>query len=172
MGARVQTNVGQLFVGERDVLIGQECGGGLDVVRRRGIAVPVGANANAGAVNRPHYKGMRGIAAEIEFDGAEAADQHVFQYLLDKRAEGVLGVGLLEVKNEGGDALGGVGQVVERTAVARLNAPLHSSDTVFDGVDGLARDRHFGEAAQVGGRGFRHDPGTHERGCPRGEYGR
>jgi hypothetical protein len=128
---------------------------------------------------------MSGIAGEIEFDCAETADQHVFQDLLDEGAERIFGIGLLEVDGEGGDALGGAGQhadaivgevgarrrFIERTATAGLNAPGHTGDAVFDGVDGLAGDGHFGEAAQVGGRGFRHDPGTRERGCPRGEYG-
>ncbi len=171
VSARIEANVGELFVGKRDVLIGHERGGGLNVVRRGRIAIPIGANANAGAVHRPEGERMARIAAEIEFDGAEATDEDVFEYLLDKRAEGIFGIGLLKIEDEGGDALGGVGQIVKRAAMARLNAPLHSGDAVLDGVDGLARDGHFGEAAQVGGGGFGHHPGTHERGCPRSEYG-
>ena len=52
---------------------------------------------------------MHGIAGEIDLDGAEAADQEVFQDLLDEGAEGVLGIGLLKIQRERGDALGGAG---------------------------------------------------------------
>ena len=149
-------------------------------MRRCGVAVPVGANANAGAVDRPQSERTSGIAGEIEFDGAEAADQDVFQDLLDEGAEGVLGIGLLEVEGERSDALGGAGQhadaivgkvgarrrFLERAATARLNAPGHAGDAVLDGVDGLARDGHFREAAQVGGRGFGHDSGTQRAWVP------
>jgi len=71
VSARIEANVGELFVGKRDVLIGHERGGGLNVVRRGRIAIPIGANANAGAVHRPEGERMARIAAEIEFDGAK-----------------------------------------------------------------------------------------------------
>jgi len=189
VAARVEANVGELFVSKGDDFFGIDGEKRLlHIVRRRGIAVPIGANADAGAVDRPQHERVRRIVGEVEFNGTEAANQDVFQDLLDEGAEGIFGIGLLEVQGERSDALGGAGQhgeavagevatgrrFFERAATARLNAPGHAGDAVLDRVDGLARDRRFREAAQVGRCGFGHDSGTSnaDRGCPRSEDGR
>src|SRR5581483_10861904 len=127
VGARVQADVDELVVVERDLRVRTHAAGGLHVARRVGAAVPVGADPDGGAVHRPQDERARGIAGALDFDGAEAADQHVFQHLLGEGAEGVVGVGRLEIRRQDADAPGGVGQGRWAAPGARLHAPAHAA---------------------------------------------
>ena len=111
-------------------------------------------------------RGRAGSPLKSSSIAPKPPDQHVFQHLLDHRAERVLRIRLLEVQRQRGNPFGRIGQIAEHASVPRLDAPLHSRDAVLDGVDGFARDRHLGEAAQIMGVGLGMTPARTSVGAP------
>ena len=154
--ARVEANVHQLVVIERDVRVFADAPGDLRVPRRGGIAVPVSAHTDAGTIDRPQIDRTLRVAGELHLDRAEAADDDVLQHLLAERTEAVIVIGHVKIVSKNLRAQFAAGNLLQLAAVLGLDAPLHARDAVLDSVDGLAGDRGFSELAQVGGRRFRH----------------
>src|SRR5207249_10133954 len=61
----------------------------------------------------------------------------VFQHLLTQRAKTVVVVGSVEIVREDLRAKFAAGNLFQLAAVLGLDAPFHSHDAVFDGVDGM-----------------------------------
>src|SRR6187402_1185824 len=89
VGARIQADVHQLAVEQRDGFLSTRLRIDLGVAWRLGLAIPFGVYLHGCAVDGPEAKGEVGVAGEFHLHGAEAADDDVFEHLLDQGAEGV-----------------------------------------------------------------------------------
>ena len=168
VGAWIQSNVDQVFIAQLNAFAErrrQWSESGLqqraDGRRAGGIgrAVPLRAHKNGGAIHRPKRQRASGVAGELHLDGAEAADDNIFQHLLSERADRIVGVGRIEIVGQQADALSAFGNFAQGAAILGLYAPLHAGHAIFDGVDGFAGHRRLAEAAQVRRRGLGKDGG-------------
>src|SRR5882724_2172057 len=106
MGARVQADVAEFLVGQLDVRLRTVASGGLRIADRWRVTVPLRTHFDGRAVHRIEQQRTGWVSAELQLDGAESTDDHVFEDLLGERAEGIVGVGCIQVVDENGDSLG------------------------------------------------------------------
>src|SRR3954467_14734058 len=131
MRPRVQADVAEFLVSEFNVSFGAVTPGRLRVTYGLRISVPVRTHLDGRAVHRIQQQGTSSISAELQLDRAESADDDVFEYLLGKRAKGIVGGGRVEIVTEDGDAFLSVRQLGKSAPVLRLNPPLHSGNAIF-----------------------------------------
>ena len=154
VAARVETDVHQLVIQQRDQGIGAYLAGLLGVARLAGVALPGGVNLDGCPVYRIEAKRALVIAGGLHLDGAEAADQGVLDHLFEQGAKTVRGVRFFQRAAQGVETAVGIGDFGCVVAAADADLPVHAGDLVLDEVDGAARDRGLGEAAEVGGGGL------------------
>src|SRR4051812_5981901 len=140
VGARIQPDVHQLIVIERNIRVLADSACNLRIAWRRGIAVPIGAHADGGTIDRPQIHRTLRIAGELNLHCSESTDNNVLQHLFAERTKAVIVIGIVEIVSQYLHSRFATGKLTEFAGILRLDAPLHSGNTVLDAVDGLARD--------------------------------
>src|SRR3954449_528763 len=115
--ARVQADVAEFLVGQFDVSFWTVTPGSLRVADGLSVAVPLRTHLDGRPIHRVQQQGTSSISAQLQLDGAEAADDDIFKDLLGERAERIVGVRRVEIVGEYGNALGAVRQVGEGATV-------------------------------------------------------
>ena len=149
MRARVQADVNQFVITHVHALAP---GSHLRVPRLIRVARPAGVNPDRCAVHRPEHQWPHRVGSQLRFNGAEAADQDVFNHLLGQRSETVIRVRRVQISCQDSNPL--ILDCFCRAGVLELHPPPHPRNSIFDGVDRFARDRCFRESPQVGRRRF------------------
>src|SRR6266550_3153940 len=149
--ARVQPDVNQLVIIQRDLRLRSIPIGHLHIVRRTGQPIPIALDANRRAIDRPERQRMFEIAGALDFDRAETSDDHVLQNLLGQGAERIIRIGRIEIVSEDAYAQICIRQLFSATR-PWLNSPPHPGNLIFDRVDRLSRHRRFSKTSQVGWR--------------------
>ena len=112
MAARIQANVHQLVVEQRDEVLGGEATARLRVARLGGVSIPGDVDLDGRAIDRPEMEGAQIVAGGLHLDRAKAADEKVFEDLLEDGAEAVADVGLLQAAAQDLHALRGVRHIL------------------------------------------------------------
>ena len=124
---------------------------GLRVARLGGISIPGDVDLDGGAIDRPEMEGTQIVSGGLHLDRAEAADEKVFEDLLEDGAEAVADVRLLQAAAQDLHARLGVRHLRVAIAAAQLDLPVHAGDLVLDDVDRAPRHGRLGKLPQVRG---------------------
>ncbi len=86
------------------------------------ISVPIGTHLDGRAVHRIQQQRTSRISAQLQLDGAKTADDHVFEDLFGERAEGIVGIGRIQIVGKDRNALDAIRQIGECTSVLGLES--------------------------------------------------
>ena len=127
---------------------------GLRVTRLGGVSIPGDVDLDGRAVHRPEMEGPQIVTGGLHLDRAEAADEKVFERLLEDGAEAVADVGLLQAAAQDLHVRLGVRHIDVAVTAAQLDLPVHAGDLVLDDIDRATGHGRLGKLPQVRGGWF------------------
>ena len=147
MRPRIHPDVHQLVVIQRHCFIRSLQQTRLRIPRHLIPALPLGIDPDGCAIYRPQRNRPLGNSRQLHLHRAEAAHQHVFQHLLQQRAQRIRLIRFIERPAQRRHPFDCI--LWYRAMGPYPHLPLHSRNAILDQVDRPSHHRCLGETPQV-----------------------